>query len=412
MNAVFRERYAELLVGACLGIAVGARLRVVCEAPHRESAKAIAAAAWKRGAREVRIEYSDPSLFRIGIDNMDEEWLDDVSGFTKMNAQRYVSEGWSYLRLTGEEYPEALEGVDPMRLQRLNKAGSLAGLPFQKAAMSSAIAWCVAPHPTEAWARTVYRLSGKPIPGDPEAALWADLAPVLRLDAKDPAAAWLAHVRTLEKRAIAMNEAAISRLRFRGPGTDLRVGLSPRSRWAGGGGRTQGGAWFTANIPTEEVFTTPDARLTTGRVASTRPVKVLGASIEGAWFVFEGGLVVESGATRNAEVLRSYLDIDPGSRRLGEIALVEEGNPVGNCGLVFGNGLLDENASSHLALGSGYEEAFEGSLGMDEAARLEAGFNDSLVHTDFMIGGPGIEVDLVDVRGRERPLLAGGSFVL
>jgi aminopeptidase len=403
--------YASLLTGACLGIKDGARLRIVCEPPHREMARLAAVAAWERGAAEVVVAYSDSLLSRAAVDKTGERWLDLPSDFLNAESERLATGGWSYLRLLGDEDPDVWNGVDSGRLQRLNKARSIAALPFQKAARSNAIAWCVAPVPTRAWAHNVYKLSGGQIPSDPEAALWNELLPVLRLDAADPEKKWLADLRLLEARALAMNAKPFASLRFRGPGTDLTIGLSPESRWVGGGGRTLKGDYFAANIPTEEVYTTPDNRLAEGRVAATKPVKVLGATIEKAWFRFEGGKVVESGAERNAEVLARYLDIDAGAKRLGEVAIVEADNPVGRSGLVFDNGLLDENAACHIALGSGYEEAFPAAHKLDEIGRAAAGFNDSLVHTDFMIGSREVDVDAVDARGVATPLLRGGRFV-
>ena len=411
MDQASLKGYAELLIGTCLGVKEGSRLRIICEPPHRDLARMAATAAWERGAREVRVDYSDALLSRKAVDTVKEGWLDLPSDFSKAEAERYAGEGWSSLRLVGDEEPAIWDGVDSSRLQRLNKSRSIAALPFQKAARSNAIAWCVAPLPTEAWARTVFRLSGVAMPRDPVAALWKALVPMLRLDAPDPAKKWLADLRLLEGRAAALNLRPFAGLRFRGPGTDLSIGLSADSRWVGGGGRTLAGDYFSANIPTEEVFTTPDNRLASGRVATTKPVKVLGATIEGAWFRFEEGKVVESGASRNAEILERYLDIDPGARRLGEVAIVEADNPVGRSGLVFDNGLLDENAACHIALGSGYEEAFPAALAMDDRARLEAGFNDSLVHTDFMIGSREVDVDAVDASGYATALLRGGRFV-
>jgi aminopeptidase len=411
MDAVSLKKYAELLIGTCLGIREGSRLRIVCEPPHREMARAAATEAWARGAREVRIEYFDTLLTRVAAVTLHEKWLDSPSDFSSAEAERYATESWDYLRLLGDEEPDVWEGVDSERLKRLNKSRAIAVLPFQKATRSNAIAWCVAPCPTEAWARTVYRLSGRAIPKDPVAAFWNDLVPMLRLDAANPAEKWLADLRILEKRSVAMNALPIAKLRFRGPGTDLTIGINAESRWVGGGGHTLAGEYFSANIPTEEVFTTPDNRLAEGRVQATKPVKVLGANIEGAWFRFEGGMVVESGALRNAEILARYLDIDPGARRLGEVAIVEAENPVGRTGLIFNNGLLDENAACHIALGSGYEEAFPAAHAMDEKARLETGFNDSLVHTDFIIGSKEVDVDALDKEGKATALLKGGRFL-
>lgn len=403
--------YAELLAGACLGLGEGWRLHVSCEPPHREMARLVAAAAWERGVRELRVTYVDELQNRVAVERKAEAWLDEVSGLETAINERMAAEGWSMLLFWGDEDPSAMEGINPGRLQRFRKARYAAFDPYWKAMSTWSNAWCCAPFPTEAWARRAYLLSGRPAPAAPLEALWADLAPILRLDAPDPAAAWLADIGRLAKRAELLNAAPIATLRFRGPGTDLAVGLSPRSRWASVGARSTAGAFFTANIPSEEVFTTPDFRLTEGIASSTKPVNVLGLCVEGAWFRFAAGEVVDCGAARNAEVLRRSLETDPGARRLGEVAIVDADNPVGRSGLVFDNALLDENAACHIALGCGHELDFEGAEDMDAAARLAAGFNESLEHRDFMFGGEEVEVDALLRDGRSLPLMRGGDFV-
>jgi aminopeptidase len=255
------------------------------------------------------------------------------------------------------------------------------------------------------------RLAAGSSDDEAEAALAEILRPILRLDAPDPAAAWRAHVEATDERSRHIDSLKLRTLRFTGPGTDLLVGLSPRSRWVGGFSRTPRGVFFTPNIPTEEIFATPDARLTEGRVTCTRPVGILGSKVEGAWFVFGDGLVRSCGASRNEDFLKSYIDMTPGARRLGEVALVDSAGPVARSGLVFDNGLIDENAACHIALGSGFEEAFEGAEGMDPAARAAEGYNDCLVHLDFMIGSEETDVTGTDASGREIPIIRRGSFV-
>jgi aminopeptidase len=281
-----------------------------------------------------------------------------------------------------------------------------------EAQMSNRLIWCVAPVPTAAWGTQVFEDAGRKAPADPEAALLAELLPILRLDAADPGAVVRSPAKEIEARAKRLDALALAELHFKGPGTDLRVGLSRRSRWVGGGSRTPDGRYFLANHPSEEVFTSPDARLTEGRAACTRPVEVLGAKVEGAWFEFRGGEVVDFGAAENRASLERYFDIEPHAKRLGEVALVDGSGPIFKSGLVFNNALIDENAACHIALGAAYEEAFEGSEGMDEEAKKGEGFNTSLVHTDFMIGSEKVEVSGIDGNGREKTLIHDGSFAI
>jgi aminopeptidase len=406
------ERYAALLIDACLGLKAGDRLRIAGEPCARPFMHVLAETAYRRGARQVRLEYPDPSLERIFVDNVREEWVEDISALVKREADCLVEEGWSYLRLTGEERPGVLEGADTDRLQRFSRVRSLARKNLMEAQMSSRLIWCVAPLPTAAWGRQVFEDAGRDAPADPEAALLAELLPILRLDAPDTGAIVLSHAREIEARCKRLDALSLSALRFSGPGTELRVGLSRRSRWVGGGSRTPDGRYFLANHPSEEAFTSPDARLTEGRATCTRPVEVLGAKVEGAWFEFRGGVVVDFGAAKNRGSLERYFQIEPNARRLGEVALVDGSGPIFRSGLVFNDALIDENAACHIALGAAYEEAFEGSEGMDEEAKRGEGFNTSLVHTDFMIGSGQVEVTGIDGGGRERPLIHDGSFAI
>jgi aminopeptidase len=360
----------------------------------------------------VRVDYADSLLDRAAMENMADARLDEVSELAKEQFERFVRDRWAFIRIVGDEDPAALEGMDSERLQRYDRSRSLEILPYFRAMFSFSVPWCIAPLPTPAWAKSVFAASDRPAPADPEDALWKELAPILRLDAVDPAARWLADVAGLEARAQALNARHFDALRFTGPGTDLHIGLAPASRWANAYGTTSDGIRFTPNLPSEEVFSTPDARLTSGTVTLTKPAKILGLVVEGGWLRFERGEVVESGASRNAEILSRYLGIDAGARRLGEAALVECDSPVARSGLTFGNALLDENAACHIALGSGIEETFEGAPGMDEAARQAAGFNNSIDHVDVMIGSAQVDVDGLDSEGRPAPVMRGGKFVL
>lgn len=412
MDQKTMRAYATLLLDACLGIEPGSRLRVSGETCHREFMHAVAEIAWSRGARSVRVEYDDPRLSRIFVDGVRDEWVEDVSAIVSRNAETYVEEGWSCLSLMGEDDPKALEGASPDRLQRIMRARSKANKVFREAMLSNHLAWCVAPLPTEAWARAIFGAAGRDPGPDPAASLWAELIPILRLDAADPAATVLAHGKTLQARARKLCDLALDELRFTGPGTDLVIGLSRRSRWVGGGSTRPDGHFFLPNHPTEETFTSPDARRAEGRAACTRPVEVLGAKVEGAWFEFSDGAVTRFGAAKNEAALGRYLDVDEGTRRLGEVALVDATGPIFRSGLVFDNALIDENAACHIALGAAYDDAFEGSGAMDAATRKREGFNESLSHIDFMIGSEEVEVTGRGQDGREVPLIHGGKYAI
>ena len=242
--------------------------------------------------------------------------------------------------------------------------------------------------------------------GEPDVdRLWEALAVVLRLDEPDPAEAWRLRVRQLEERAAELTELGFDAIRFRGEGTHLTVGLLTDSIWQGGADRTASGHEYVQNLPTEEVFTTPDRRRTEGVVRATRPLALRGTVVRGLELRFVAGRVVEVRAQSGVDAVRSQLASDQGARYLGEVALVDGTSRVGATGLVFLHSLLDENATCHLAFGFAWVSAVVGAEELDSEERLARGINDSAVHEDFMIGGPGVEVDGLDTAGKATPLL-------
>jgi aminopeptidase len=250
--------------------------------------------------------------------------------------------------------------------------------------------WTIIGVPNAGWARQMF--------GDPDVErLWKVVEFCVRLDAEDPVEAWRGHVKRLERRAQRLNELRLDAVRFSGPGTDLTVGLLPESRWQGAESFTADGLPYVANMPTEEVFTTPDSRRTEGRVRATRPLAMAGSIVRGLELRFEAGRISDVRAEEGADVVRGQLASDENASFLGEVALVDGTSRIGETGLTFFEGLYDENTTCHVAYGGAYAEAVEGEPG--------EGVNVSTVHTDFMVGGPDIDVDGVLADGTVVPLL-------
>jgi len=402
------------IVSAVAKVAVGAGLRtragdlVIIDGSviHRDLMLAAASECWKRGAKFVHLRYRDEVAFRQRVDLAPEEGLDEVPALLRGFNENLASERWTRLVVHGDEDPAMLEGADVGRLDRITSASQRASKAYSELMMTFSVPWCIVPYPTDAWARLVT--------GSPEAKgeeLWPLLLEAMRMDGASEAGV-LAHFDSLSRRAEKLEALDLGSLHFSGPGTDLVVGLSPAASWMGGNMKAPGGREFTANIPTEEIFTTPDFRRTEGRVACTRPVMVMDLLVEGAWLEFKGGVVVASGAKRNGDALERYLAKDLGTRRLGEVALVDCSSPIWRSGRLFRNTLLDENAACHIALGHGIAACFEGAAEMDAAAREAAGYNESLGHEDLMIGSDEIDVTGRTKAGGEVPVIRKGRFAL
>jgi aminopeptidase len=386
-----------LAVGAGANVQPGQTVVVSARLGQEDLARATAAAAYERGAHQVQVDYSDPIVGRIRLERAPEAALGGVMPWVRQRPGLLAELEAAWVGFSGPVAPGLLDDLDPARIGR----DSVSLIEWAQVIDRRQISWTIIPGANEAWARKVYGESAE----DPLTDLWADLAFICRLDEPDPIAAWWQRSTELERVCERLNAAGLDSLRFRGPGTDLVVGLLPGLSWHGGGMQTAWGREHIPNLPTEEVFTSPDPERTEGTVTSTKPLLVSGRVINGLRVRFAGGRAVEIDADEGGPLLRELVRRDVDANRLGEVALVDRSGRVGQTQRVFHDTLLDENAASHIALGSGFQH-----LADDDAAA--ARINSSAVHTDFMIGGPGVDVTGTTRDGREIPVLSDGEWAL
>lgn len=397
------RRYAELVVRVGANVQPGQEAVIVCKVEHAEIARAIAREAYRAGATRVTPRYSDQHFIRAAIEFGPEEMLGKTPQFLLDDTAAWHTEKPAIFRLSGDANPDLLRDLDP-RLVAKSEPTDLraAWLPIVADRLSN---WVIVSAPNPGWANTVF--------GEPDVeALWRAVATATRLDAVDPVEAWREHDALLKRRAAALNAHGFDAVRFRGPGTDLTIGLMAASRWMCAAFTTQDGIEHIPNLPTEEVFTSPDLRRTEGTVRSTYPLAVGGAVVRDLELRFQGGRVVDVRASEGADIVRGQLEADEQAPFLGEIALVDGSSAVKKTGLVFFDTLFDENATCHIAYGSGLPMAVEGTDGLSKDELLSMGVNVSRMHTDFMIGGPEVDVDGLDRDGHPTPIMRDDAFVL
>jgi aminopeptidase len=391
------ERYADLIVGLGANVQAGQIVEVRGELGQRDLVRAVAASAYRRGARFVDVWWFDSWVRRARLELADEETIDFVPSWHDSRVHQLGEQRCARIGLSPSATPGLFDDLDPRRLGR-DKYPQIPS--YLKIINDNTTNWTGVMCPTPEWAALVHpRLDVD----DALALLWEEVLHVTRLDEPDPLAAWRERLDALARAQGGLNEQRFDAIHFEGPGTDLTLGLLPSSSWESGLHVTVDGITHLPNIPTEEVFTAPDPARADGVVTATKPLVLKsGAVVRGLRVRFEAGRAVEIDADTGAEALRTMCAADEGATRLGEVALVDRDGRVGALDTVFYSTLLDENAASHIALGSAYTDT----VGEEDRARA----NESSIHVDFMIGGNDVDVTGIARGGERVPVLRGGAW--
>jgi aminopeptidase len=391
------RRLAELAVGLGANVQPGQIVGVSSYTGKEDLTRAVARAAYERGARYVDVVYFDPWVKRERIAHAPDDSLDEVPPWLIDRLEWLSDRRAARITLNGPAAPRALEGLDPGRAGRdlipyLPNTGSVVNRRTTN--------WCVVPAPTAAWAQLVY----PDVPAEEaDARLWSAIEHVCRLDEADPAEAWRARMDVLKGVAGRLSKRRFDAIRLHGPGTDLTVGLFRSCEWHAADFETVDGISFYPNLPSEEMFTTPDPGRTHGYVSTTMPKELYGSIVDGLRLEFEHGRVTRVEADRGAEAIRSAIAKDEGASQLGELALVDGAGRVGALDTVFFETLLDENAASHIALGNGYELTVTDAEERERIAKSE-------IHADLMVGSIELEVDGITESGEHVPVLRKGEW--
>ena len=409
MEEKLRE-YAKLLIEVGLNIQKGQTLIISSPVECAHFARLCASAAYDAGCREVVMNWSDDELARMKYLRADASVFDDTPEWREKFFTCYAEMGAAYLAIAASD-PETLKGVEPDRLVRAQKSGSVIRKTFDRLQMSNGFPWCIASVPIPSWAKTVF-------PGLPEeeamARLWDAIFETVRIKGSGSAVStWRQHLDTLSRRKALLNEYHFKTLHYANAlGTDLTIQLPEDHLWAAGNSVMKNGVEFVANMPTEEIFTAPLKNGINGVVYAALPLVNDGNIIDKFYFVIREGKIVEAHAEKGEEFLKAAISVDEGASYFGEVALVPYDSPISNQKILYYNTLFDENASCHLAFGEAYPECIEGGESMTREEVQAHGLNYSLTHVDFMVGTADLSIVGTTHDGREIPVFVNGNFAI
>jgi aminopeptidase len=397
----------QVAVNVGLGLQRGQELLMTASLDALPLARRIAEHAYRAGASLVTTLYSDDEATLMRYQLAPNESFDRAAGWLYDGMAAAFKSGAARLAIAGGD-PMLLSQEDPEKVGRANSAMSKAYRPALEYISRHDINWTIVASATPAWAKAVFP---EDKPDVALAKLWDAIFAASRIHTADPVAAWKKHDAGLHDHAARLNEKRYAALRYRGPGTDFRLGLADDHVWLGGGTTAGNGYYCIPNIPTEEVFSMPHKDRADGTVTATKPLSHQGTMIEGIQVRFERGRIVEARATRGQEVLQKLIDTDEGARHLGEVALVPHSSPIASSGIIFSNTLFDENAASHIAMGQAYASTVRDGEKLTPEQLAAKGANESLIHVDWMIGSDKLDIDAITASGTEEPLMRGGEWV-
>lgn len=406
MNEVYATRLADLVLTKGVNLQKGQPLMISVGYESYPYARVMAQRAYKHGAKYVYISLTDAHINAARCNYLEKEDLEFYPHFLKSLNFESISENWAKVRIDSGEERIVQPEFDMDKMQILSKTARMNSKEVSERTMRNEMSWCVTCCPGPLWAKQLL--------GDDktEDDLWEVLAPILKIENDDFAASWEQFDIKVKERRARLNSLGIKSLHYKSSVTDFTMGFRKEATFEGGAGKLSDGRDFFPNLPTEELFTTPDMMIADGYITTTRPVTVLDRQTEEVTLFFKDGLVVDCKAKVGQEVMDAYLNIDKGARRIGECALVDESSPIAQSGIVFGSILIDENASCHIALGAGYPECLSNTANLRTDEELNSvGCNTSLVHTDFMVGSKDLDITATLYSGEVVKIMEQGNFV-
>lgn len=399
-------RYAELAVKVGVNLQPEQYLYLSAATNTTEFVRLIVEKAYDAGARQVFVDWVDDAVSRLRFEKAPADSFADFPEWKVMEREKLAEKGAAFMSVISQS-PDLLQGIEPARISDSQKASGKALDNFRQQMQADKISWTVIAAPSEAWAAKVF--PELPLV-DQVPALWEAIFKAVRADQPDPVQSWIDHDNLLHTKVDYLNKKRFHKLHYKAEGTDLTVELPVGHLWCGAGSVNEKGHDFMANMPTEEVFTVPLKTGVNGYVSSTKPLSYGGNIIDKFKITFKEGQIIDTVAAMGEDVLKQLVDTDDGARYLGEVALVPHESPISKSGILFYNTLFDENASNHLAIGSGYAFCLDGGKTMSRKELEEKGLNQSITHVDFMIGSGKMDIDGIHADGTVEPVFRAGNW--
>ncbi len=403
------QNFAELAVKIGVNMQKDQEVVIRADVKVKDFAHLIAQKAYENGAKYVHLQWRDEEMSRLHMQNANEQTLCDVPQFTVDELHYYVDRKCCLISISAGN-PDIYLGLDADKIAKVNAENRKKTKFFSEATMSNYLRWTIVSVPTPEWAKKVF-----PDVSTEEAIdkMWNTMGKIMRLDSENPTLAWREHINKLQSRAKYLNQCNFEYLHFtNNSGTNLKIGLALDHEWLAAEEKAQDGVSFTANMPTEEIFTAPHNKKIDGTVVNALPLVYNGNVIDDFCITFANGKVTNYTAKKGYDILKGLLQADEGALSLGEVALIGKGSPIAQSGVLFFNTLFDENASCHLAFGASYPTTIKNGNDLTDLQCLEKGANDSTVHVDFMVGTKDLCVDGIDFDGKITPLMRDGEWVI
>ncbi|BCB03748.1 aminopeptidase [Bacillus sp. KH172YL63] len=402
------KKYAELAVKVGVNVQPDQPLWISAQLGSEDFVRLVVKEAYAAGARTVHVQWTDEEILRTHYEMAPFDAFYEFPSWLAAAHEWVVDVNGAFLQIEAND-PDLLKGIDPDRILNYERATGDALDRFYEAIEEDQISWSVVAIPSKKWADKVF-------PDLPESdridRLWDRIFTSVRIDQKDPIAAWQSHIQTLTNRASQLNSLKLRSLHYQSEGTDLKVDLHEDHLWLTGASKTPQGARFIANMPTEEVYTVPVKTGVNGVVTNTKPLAYSGNVIDDFTLTFVDGQITEVTAGEGEDLLKKLIDTDEGASYLGEVALVPHHSPISDSGVLFFQTLFDENASNHLAIGSSYPTCIKDGKTLTDEEREEKGLNDSVVHEDFMIGSEHMNIDGVCEDGSRVAIFRNGNWAI